>query len=113
MMGHNGIAGLLLEMGAFAAIMLIPSRQEGAAMTGMRALMLLALGGAVILLSAWAIESRAVNPDAAFLGQLASLALVIGFGLAFGVAPFHAWLPPVFRYGSPLLRYCSVLCWVS
>jgi len=102
MMGNNAIAGLLLEMGAFAAIMLIPSRQEGAAMTGMRALMLLALGGAVILLSAWAIESRAVNPDAAFLGQLASLALVIGFGLALGVAPFHAWLPPVFRYGSPI-----------
>jgi formate hydrogenlyase subunit 3/multisubunit Na+/H+ antiporter MnhD subunit len=102
MVRNAAIAGLFFEIGAIAAIMLIPSNRPGSAMAGMRTLVLLALSGPLLLMASWAIESRAVHPDNVLLARLGGVTLAIGFGIGLAIVPFHVWLPPVFRYGSPL-----------
>lgn len=102
MIRNLAISALLLEMGAIVAVMLIPAKRAGTAMTGMRALVLLALAGPLLLLAAWAIESRAVDPANALLVRIGGLSLIVALGIGLAVVPFHAWLPPVFRDGSPL-----------
>jgi multicomponent K+:H+ antiporter subunit A len=102
MIRNLAISGLLLEMGAMVAVMLIPAKRPGTAMTGMRALVLLALAGPLLLLAAWAMESRAVDPANALLVRIGGLSLIVALGIGLAVVPFHVWLPPIFRDGSPL-----------
>jgi formate hydrogenlyase subunit 3/multisubunit Na+/H+ antiporter MnhD subunit len=102
MMRNAAIAGLLIEIGVLVAVMLIPSRQPGAAMTGIRTLVILALCGPLLLLAAWAMESRAIKPNDILLARISGVALVLGFGIGMAIVPFHIWQPPVFRYGGPL-----------
>ncbi|NLG49738.1 MAG: hypothetical protein GX552_06475 [Chloroflexi bacterium] len=102
MVRNMTISALLLEAGAIIAVMLVPSRRDGAAITGIRTLVLFVLAGPLILLAAWATENALGNTQDVLFTQIASAALAIGYGIALGVVPFHIWHPPVFRYGSTL-----------
>ena len=102
MVRNMTIAGLLLQAGIIMAVMLIPSRHSGSAATGVRTLVLLVLASALFLLASWAMDRHAVHPEEAFLAQVATVALVLAFGLGLGLVPFHVWLPPVHRQGHPL-----------
>ena len=102
MVENMTLAGLFLEVGMIVAIMLIPSHRAGTAMTGMRTLILLVLSSSLLLLAAWTIQSRAVNPDDVLLTWVGGIALIIGFGIALAIVPLHVWLPQVFQHGSPL-----------
>jgi len=99
---NMAISGLLLEVGVVAAVSLVPSRRTGSAMTGSRALVLLVLSAPLLLLASWAMEGGANDADSAELIRTSGIALAIACGLLLGVVPFHVWLPPVFRYASPL-----------
>lgn len=102
MVRNMAIGALLLEAGALLAVMLVPSQREGAAITGIRTLVLFVLAGPLLLLAAWATENALGNAQSSLFPQIASAALAIGYGIALGVVPFHIWHPPVFRYGSSL-----------
>jgi formate hydrogenlyase subunit 3/multisubunit Na+/H+ antiporter MnhD subunit len=102
MVRNATIAGLLLEVGAIAAILLIPSERVGSSMCSMRILVLITLSGLLLLLAAWALESRAIDPDNGIFANVGTVTLALGFGIALAIAPFHVWLPPVFQYGTPL-----------
>ncbi|MHB0857267.1 MAG: proton-conducting transporter transmembrane domain-containing protein [Anaerolineae bacterium] len=102
MLRNAAISALLLEGGIIASVMLIPSRREGSAMTAMRTLAILILIGPLFMLSSWALESRAVNPDNIALARVGGVSLALGFCLGLAIMPLHVWLPPVFRRGNPL-----------
>lgn len=102
MVRNVAIAGLLLEMGAITAVMLIPSRRPGAAMTGMRTLVLLVFAIAMLIVVAWSAEGQIAESQPAFFARASGIALLLGFGIGLTVVPFHIWLPPVFRHASPL-----------
>jgi len=102
MVRNTILSGLLFEIGAISAVMLLASKRPGAAMTSMRLLILLTLSGLLLLLAAWALESRAVTPDDPLFANVGTVALALGFGIALALVPFHVWLPPVFHYGDPL-----------
>ncbi len=96
------LATLLLEAGIIASAMLVPSERPGAALGGMRALVLLALAGPLLLVGAWAIESYASQPERVQLLQTAVITLTLGYGIALGVVPFHVWLPAIYQHGRVL-----------
>jgi formate hydrogenlyase subunit 3/multisubunit Na+/H+ antiporter MnhD subunit len=102
LMRNTTIAGVLLEIGVLIGVLLVPSLRPGAAMTGMRVLTVVAIAAPMLLLAAWAGEYLAGNPGDMVVSRIGGLAVVIGFGLALGVVPFHVWLPPVFRRANPL-----------
>ena len=102
MVRNMAIGGLLLEMGVITAVMLVLSKRPGAAMTGMRILILLTLSGLLLLLAAWALESRAKAPNNQMFTDIGTVALTLGFGIALAIVPFHIWQPSVFYYGEPL-----------
>ncbi|MHB1295424.1 MAG: proton-conducting transporter transmembrane domain-containing protein [Anaerolineae bacterium] len=102
MVRNAAISALLLEGGIIASVMLIPSRREDSAMAAMRTLSILIFVGPLFLLSSWALESRAINPDAVVLARLGGVSLALGYALGLGVMPMHVWVPPVFRRGNPL-----------
>ena len=102
MVRNLAIAGLILGLGAIAAVMLVPSRRPGSAMAGMRALILLVLAIPLLLLAAWAMESRGGTPNEFALARVGGLTLALGFAIGLAVVPFFVWLPPVFGYGDPL-----------
>ncbi len=101
-MRNMSIGTLLLEVGMIIAVMLIPSEQKGAAITGMRTLTLFVLAGPLLLLASWAAESALGNPQNLLFPRIASVALAIGYSISLGIVPFHVWQPSVFRYGSSL-----------
>ncbi len=100
MVRNVAIAGLLL--GAITAVMLIPSRRPGAAMTGIRTLVLLVFAIAMLIVVAWSAEGQAAEPQPALFARAGGVALLLGFGIGLTIVPFHIWLPPVFRHASPL-----------
>lgn len=102
MVRNMAIAGLLLEAGVVAAVMLVPSRHPGAAMTGSRVLALLMLSAPLLLLASWAMEGGADDSNSVELVRMSGMALAIACALLLGIVPFHVWLPPIFRYGSSL-----------
>lgn len=99
---NTTIAGVLLEIGIILAVLLVPSQRPGAAMTGMRLLILMALSGPMLLLASWAGEHLTANPGDLIVARIGGLAVAIGFGLSLGVVPFHVWVPPLFRHAGPL-----------
>jgi len=102
MVRNTILSGLLFEVGAVSAVMLVASKRPGAAMTSMRLLILLTLSGLLLLLAAWALESRAITPDDPLFANVGTVALALGFGIALALVPFHVWLPSVFHYGDAL-----------
>ena len=102
MVSNVAIASLLLEAALVAAVMLVPSPQAGSAMAGSRVLVLLILSAPLLLLAGWAMEGGGSDSDSTELARMSGVALAIACGLLLGIVPFHIWLPPVFRYGSPL-----------
>lgn len=102
MVRNTVLATLLFEVAAVAAALLIPSRRPGAALTGMRVLVLLVLAAPLLLIGAWTTENPSLIPASSPLLRASGIALAIGFGIGLAVVPFQAWLPPVFRYGSPV-----------
>ncbi len=84
------------------AVMLIPGELEGSAITGMRTLVILTLAAPLLLLAAWAMDSRAVGIDAATFSRLSVVMLALGSGVVLAVVPMNAWLPAVFRKGPAL-----------
>ena len=104
------LAALLLQLGMILSAMMLASAHPGAPMSGMRALVLFVLAGLFILLGSWALERAMMQPEQEGLGQIGQIALVLGLGLALGVAPLGSWLPSTFRSGNPLgTVVCSVL----
>lgn len=96
------LATLLLEAGIIASAMLVPSERPGAALGGMRVLVLLALACPLLLVGAWALESYAGEPERVQLLQTAVVSLAIGYGIALGVVPFHTWVPAMYQHGRVL-----------
>lgn len=101
-MQNATLATLLLAAAAALAIILIPNNWPGSALTGMHALAAILIACPLLLLGAWAIESRIVSTDQATLSRFAELSLALGYAIILGVAPLGLWLPPIFRRGSPI-----------
>lgn len=96
------LSSLLLEAGMIGAVILAPSDRPGAALGGMRSLVLVALAGPLLLVAAWALETYAGQPGNIQLVQLAGVTLTIGFGIALGVVPWHIWQPALYQHGRIL-----------
>ena len=99
---NSALATLLLEAGIIVATLLVPSERPGAAMSGMRVLVLLALSGPLLLVAAWAMQSYGAQPNAARWAQMATVALALGFGIGLGVFPWHIWQPALYQHGRVL-----------
>jgi formate hydrogenlyase subunit 3/multisubunit Na+/H+ antiporter MnhD subunit len=97
---NTAIAGLLLQIGIVLVVMLIPSKRSASALSGMRALLLLALAGPLMLLAYWIMENHLAIPSDILSSRIVGITFIAGFGLALGVIPFHVWLPPIFRHSS-------------
>jgi len=110
MMRNLAIGALLLQIGVILAAMLIPSSQPRSSMAGMRALTLLMLVGPCFLVASWALESQAADPGNTLFTNLGSILLAIGFTAVLPTMPFHIWMPPVFKYSTPLaVVACAVI----
>lgn len=103
------IGGLLLQIAAIFAVMLIPSERPRSAMAGMRALVLLVIAGCFLLLGSWALEGQTAEATGGQLANLGGIILAIGFGMLLAAMPFHIWQPPVAKHSTPL---AIVVCMV-
>jgi formate hydrogenlyase subunit 3/multisubunit Na+/H+ antiporter MnhD subunit len=102
MVRNLAISALLLELGAILAVMLIPAENPRAPLTSMYALIQFALAGPLLLLAAWALEGQATVGDAGTRSYIGGAAYVLGLAMILATIPFHLWVPPAFRQGSPL-----------
>jgi len=96
------LATLLLEGGIIASTMLVPSERPGAAMSGMRALVLLALSGPLLLVAAWAMEQYGSGTNDVQLSQITAIALALGTGIGLGMVPWYIWQPAIYQHGRVL-----------
>ena len=94
------IAVLLLQIGSVLSVMLIPSDGARAPMVALRGLVLIVLSGLILLAAAWMSDRQIDGELDLQLLVASSIALLIGCSIALGAAPFHIWLPPIFRHGS-------------
>jgi len=99
---NAALATLLLEGGIIASTILVPSERPGAAMSGIRILVLLGLCGALLLVAAWATEQYGVRGAEAQLAQVAAIALGLGLCVGLGVVPWHIWQVPTYQNGRVL-----------
>lgn len=90
------ITALALQLGAILAAMLI-SEQPGAAMVGVRTLVLFVIAGALLLMAGWATggQSSSVNPVT--LTYIVGICVTVSVSLYLAIFPFHIWLPPAYR----------------
>ncbi|MBN1401212.1 MAG: hypothetical protein JXA74_10270 [Anaerolineae bacterium] len=102
MMRNLVIASLFLGAGIVLAVMIVPIDQERSPMTAIQVLILLSLASSLVLFSSWALEQARQSPEGMSLLPFGIIALALGCGIMLGAAPFHLWLSPVFRHGSPL-----------
>lgn len=99
--GNPAIGGLLLEIGALVAAMLVPLRRGDLAVAGMRGLVVATLCLPLVLMASGALGDRTslIVGEALPAGLLAFGGLLV---LALGMAPLHVWMMPVYRYGPSL-----------
>lgn len=92
------IGGLVLEIGIFLAILLIPLRHRDATLDGSRAMVIAALLLPLILSASITLGSGGsfVAGEGTNTGLLALAGLLL---LALGLVPFHVWLMGLFRRG--------------
>jgi formate hydrogenlyase subunit 3/multisubunit Na+/H+ antiporter MnhD subunit len=96
------ITALTLQLGAILLSMLIPITQPGAAMAGMRTMVLFVLAGSLLVLASWATGGQGGPVDSVTLTYIIGISVTAGISILMAVFPFHIWLAPAQR-GSPLV----------
>ncbi len=102
MLESNTLKVLTLEMGAILSLALVPIRGHEDAVLGVRALVVVALSGMLLLVGTWTMETYAPTLEQTAMLQLSTGTTMIGFTLLLGVGPFGLWLTPLFRRGAYL-----------
>lgn len=107
---------LLLTLAAVLTTILmqggVPGRTQGA----LRYLVLATLALPAFLIAAWLMDLYALSPNDAGLARNIAIALLAGFALLLGVAPFHIWIGPAAQEAPPVavvfaLTVCNSVVW--
>jgi len=98
---NPAIGGMLLEIGAIVATLLMVLRRGDLAMEGMRSLVVVGLLLPLILMASGVLGTRTsiVVGESPPSGLLALAGMLV---VALGLVPFHVWLMPVYRRGPGL-----------
>ncbi len=109
------IAAILLLAAGILAVMLASSGRERSAMVASRALTLVVIGGLLMLVAAWSVESSAAEVEEQSLSATAGVVLILGLALFAGLVPFFVWAPPIYEQTGPLatLLLCASLSTVA
>jgi formate hydrogenlyase subunit 3/multisubunit Na+/H+ antiporter MnhD subunit len=104
------IAALLLAAGGIAAAMLVPDVERETAAIASRALTLIVIASALLLVVVWSAETQSSDQGDLFLTDSAALALAFSLAVFLGQFPFFVWLPPIYGQASPLATTVLGVC---
>ncbi|MHB9033846.1 MAG: proton-conducting transporter transmembrane domain-containing protein [Anaerolineae bacterium] len=96
----NTLAAMFFSAASIVLILILASEIKNN--STLNVLSVLVLLGPLLLITIWALESRAVDPNDLSLIRVGATSLILVIALGLGILPVSLWMLPVFRNGKPL-----------